>query len=79
LGGLQQYLAATLIRQLHIYIAKIRLISKKNMAARVGGAYFPYMSYIEKLKKKSNNFFSETTCLIFSKFGQKHQCPEGTN
>ena len=23
----------------------------KNMAARVGGAYFPYMSYIEKLKK----------------------------
>ena len=50
----------------------------KNMAARVGGAYFPYMSYIEKLKK-IKQLLSETTCLILSKFGQKQQCPEGTN
>ena len=43
----------------------MKLIPLKNMAITRGHAYFPYMSYIEKLEK----FFSETIGRIWRIFG----------
>ena len=47
LDGFEEYFPATHIWWLRIYIVQIRLISKKTWPPG-GGAYFPYISYIEK-------------------------------